>query len=1221
MIFNANSGPFVGLRPFESEESLLFFGRQNETLELLQRLHQFHFVAVTGGSGSGKSSIIKAGLIPRLKAGYLVNDSDHWAIVSMKPGQSPMCNLAEAILTQPGLLNGDYTVEALQEKIVREGVDALLNVLKPAWASHTNFFLLVDQFEELFRFSLHENTADKKDEAIDFVNILLQFSTQTDLPIYIVITMRSDFIGDCAQFYGLPEAMNQSQYIVPRLNRIQLETTIEAPVRLFNGKINPALTAKLLNDSQLIKDELPLLQHALMRIWDTEMNVDRNGELDIEDYKRVGGIEKALSNHADEALAGMSATELNLSKKIFQALTAIDDNGRKIRRPIRLSQLLLLTGVDEKTLLAIINRFVEDNRSFLVLNKVENKNDLLIDISHESLIRQWGILDGWVDEEAEAGNMLKRLSESATLYAGKKKDLLSGNELHQFLQWYYLFKPDIVWAQRYSVQYQNNIDYLKDSEEEEKKQRFRKRLNRRILIASLLLIIAIISGFAFVIYRNNIKNREALALNYWKSGQTARTQGNVLAGLHLVANAAVTTNNQGLIKDLFVDGEAYLPHTSLENIFPQNAIINTVVFSPDDKYILIAGNDGSARIIDKITGQQIGNEMNHSMPVIGAAFSYDGKWILTFTNKAVFIWDRATLKQVHIFKDEDDVKSAVFSPDARLVLTGTANNYAKVWQIDTEKKIDSFEHVAAVSSAVFSIDGTKLLTTCSDFTPHLWDIATKKEINFSDSSIHKNESIILGVSYSNDGTKILTRCSDSTCRVWDITGKQLASFKHDDDIKDAVFSPDGKWVLTASRNKAARLWDITTQHQVGPVMKHDGPIYSVAFSADGNEILTAGWDKMIRLWKMESVPVDNKQIVFKQKGIITSGVFSSDGKRILTAGYDSTARVWNVESGKQLNSLKHNGKVNSAIFSADGTKVLTASDDSTVRVWNAGNGEQIGYIKLDEKVNAATFSSDAKSILTVSANGDLSAVDVWDAEIEASSVPVRSFKLPYYIFNVNVSADSKTILIAGDSSAYIIDAFTGKQLMSFQHEDEVTDASFSPNEKNIVTASRDLTARVWNIFNGKQIGPSMNHNGAVNTAFFSADGKWIVTAGWDMEAHIWNASTFKEMGGAKEQGAPVTSAVFSPGAKFILITAYDSTARLWPILADLDLPVDLFKLQAQVITGVEYNVVTGETECIPAKEWYSLKEKYNNQAKEHYKICKYSNYNFWGRFNNGEAKE
>ncbi len=491
------TNPYVGLRPFHGEESLLFFGRDEQTLELLQRLHEHHFVAVVGSSGCGKSSLLRAGLIPLLKGGYLVDDADQWLISIMKPGQSPLYNLAESILKEINPKEKSEQISELVQKIEEEGVDAILNILLPIReANRTNFFLLVDQFEELFRFSMEKKNAARKDEAIDFVNILLELSTQDIIPLYIVFTMRSDFIGDCAQFHGLPETMNKSQYLVPRLNRRQLKLVIEGPARLYGGNFSSVLTSKLLNKLGQVQDELPLLQHILMRIWDYKELTDKNGELDIEDYNNVGGLEKALSNHADEAADGMTQREKDISKEMFKALTSIDENGRKIRRPLLLSDLKKLTGATDKELEEVIDHFIRDKRSFLILEKAGDSRDMLIDISHESLIRQWDTLGGWVEEEAESASYYLQLSEATRLNKLKKKDYLTGSELQIALDWKNKFKPTAVWANRYKEGFDDCLTYLENSEIEfnrlKRKERQRKQIKKITLftIAGLVGLVA-----------------------------------------------------------------------------------------------------------------------------------------------------------------------------------------------------------------------------------------------------------------------------------------------------------------------------------------------------------------------------------------------------------------------------------------------------------------------------------------------------------------------------------------------------------------------------------------------------------------------------------------------------------------------------------------------------------------------------------------------------------
>jgi WD40 repeat protein len=1213
---SSDSNPFVGLRPFESDESLLFFGRQQQTVELLQRLHKFHFVALIGSSGSGKSSLIRAGLIPFLRAGYLVKNRDRWIIAMMKPGQSPLCNLAKATLNQENLATNDHSINELENRIKEEGVDAILDTLKPLWKEdNTNFFLLVDQFEELFRFSLDQKNPEKKDESIDFVNMLLELSENKHLPIYIVITMRSDFIGDCSQFYGFPEAINQSQYLVPRLNRIQLKNTIEGPVKLYNGKIAPALTAKLLNDIQLVKDELPLLQHALMRIWNLRPNSREDEALNLEDYFSIGGIEKALSNHADEALQGMTDEELQLTKKIFQTLTAIDEDGRKIRRPARLTQLEAITGVSKERLHSVVNRFIEDNRSFLVITKVESKDDELIDISHESLIRQWSTLNVWVDEEAESGKIFLRLTESADLYEKKEKDFLTGNELQLILHWYYTFKPGKIWAERYNSNYEKSLEYLRQSEAEAKKQRLKKVKTRRIVIASTIFVVMIILGFTFVIYKNDIKNKNQLVINYWQRSESLRAENSLLDALHFIAEAGGLSDEKELTKNLLIDGEVFLPKARLSNIITLNSIVTSAIFSPDGKYILAVTNDGTARLIDKITAKQTISFRQVGV-IYSAVFSTDGMKILTSCNDGTArIWDVRTGKQILLLKHEDNVTSAVFSPDTKLILTSCSDG-ARLWDAAAGKQVAFLKNVAGVINAVFSPDGKLIITSGRDSAAHVWKLTAQRQATLAKSLYYNHRNSVTGAVFNGDGTKILTTNNDSTFSLKDIaTGVEIFSVKSKATVTSAVFSPDGKWILTAGKNKTGCLWDATTGKQVGLEMKHDGPVYSAAFSPDGKWILTAGWDKVVRVWALTDKIHEIDEPIFSRRNI-SSAAFSTDAQTILTSNKHGAISILDLHTGNPTGSLKQESTGINALYSPDGRRILTTNDNS-VHIWDASKKKEIASIKHAAVVTNSTFSSDGKKVVTITNHSN---IFIWDLETLPATKPLAAFVIAD-INSAFLSPDEKKILIAtGDSSAHIIDATTGKQIISFKHEDNVTSAVFSADGKFILTASWDYTARLWNASSGKQIGPVMKHTNVVSSAVFSPDGKWILTASWDSAVHLWSRVTFKEIGTSKKHQSVVNNAILSPDEKWIASLTKDTSLHLWELEGDLDIPPHLFKLQAKAITGVELNIETNETQCIQKEKWQSLNEEYYKKAREHYKVCKYLSYNLWRKFEAGEAK-
>ena len=450
--------PFVGLRPFESRDSLYYFGRRQQTRALLQQLHANRFVAVIGSSGCGKSSLVRAGLIPNLEAGFVVQDRDLWKIATFKPGDAPLNNLATALTSVAAATATPEAAIDWTTTIERRGAPALVDSLRTMLdGDDSNLLVVVDQFEELFRFQ-QIRTARVREEAADFVALLLHLTVQTTAPVYVVMTMRSDFLGECDAFQGLPEAMNQSQYLVPRLTRRQRREAILGPTRLAGADITPRLMDRLLNDSQEAKDDLPVLQHALMRTWHVR---NRTGDavLDLEHYEKAGTIRQALCWHADEALADMNAQERRIAKRMFQALTETDAANRRIRRPAHLARVAAVCNESliPEDVLPVIERFNSDNRNFLVVSPRTSGHDPLVDISHESLIRQWTTLAGWVDEEAESLRIYKRLAESAELHAAGKAALYKEADLQVALEWQRRQRPNEAWAARSQMMVERRV--------------------------------------------------------------------------------------------------------------------------------------------------------------------------------------------------------------------------------------------------------------------------------------------------------------------------------------------------------------------------------------------------------------------------------------------------------------------------------------------------------------------------------------------------------------------------------------------------------------------------------------------------------------------------------------------------------------------------------------------------------------------------------------------
>ena len=471
----ALQAPYVGLRPYGEQDAVLFFGREQHTHELLSKLEgNQRFIAVLGASGTGKSSLVRAGLVPALHRGALASAGYNWSVCIFKPGDAPLTNLAEALTEQEGWRDSDNRADAVASLSAALATSPLaltqLYRQKADRFSGQALLLVVDQFEEIFRYR-QKNV----DEAEAFINLLLRSSTE-DVPIYVVMTMRSDFLGNCVSFFGLPEAINRGIYLTPRLGPDQLKSIVASPLSLVGDEIDPMLVNKLVNTLEG-EDELPILEHALLRMWNRAQAEGRT-KIETEDFEvicashdgQVGQAKLvyAIDSHASEIYDRLSIEQQRSARRMFLALVERRE-GREVRRPQTVKHLVELVGEQEReNIEAVMEAFRANDVGFL-LPSVDTplNNDRLIDISHESLFRQWRLFRQWLDEEevdvAELREWQRRTARQ--IEGGNWLDEYDGERADRWRERVMERGNPAVWAKRYrgSVHYREVNQYIEES--------------------------------------------------------------------------------------------------------------------------------------------------------------------------------------------------------------------------------------------------------------------------------------------------------------------------------------------------------------------------------------------------------------------------------------------------------------------------------------------------------------------------------------------------------------------------------------------------------------------------------------------------------------------------------------------------------------------------------------------------------------------------------------
>ncbi|MDM0053663.1 TIR domain-containing protein [Variovorax sp. J22R115] len=1108
--------PYRGLNYFREEDAAFFFGREAATAQLVEAVGHHRLVAVVGASGSGKSSVVRAGLVPALRA----RREDAWEIVTLVPNDRPLYNLSAALLPllEPGVSEVDRLGETkkLADRIqageiqLRDVVQRVLE-LQPGTQ---RLLLVVDQWEELF--TLTENAEQRQ----CFIDNLLE-ATQTSA-LNVVLTLRGDYVGRAltSQSNVTDRLQGDQVILLGPMTEEKLRRAIEEPARQVGLEFEPHLVELILDHAVGEPGHLPLLEFVLRELWE-----QRQGRvMHRAAYDAMGQLEGAIAKRAEALYDELTRSDPQAAQRIRSIVLRLVRPGEG---ELDTRRRALLEDFDAPT-----QKLVEQlgKARLLVSSADVGSQSPTVEVAHEALIAQWKRLRDWVGADRQFMAWRQRLDDEVTEWEKQQHKaglLLQGLRLAEARDWLKRRREDLS---------ERECAYIKVS-----------AMRRKVRIRSFAgaAIAAVVAIAAFGIDANNERQRA-------RAGEIATTAESLAKSFPdqslLLALEARRTSPVPKANGLLRAASATYPYRAA--LRGHEGRVYIAQFSADGKTVLTASNDKTARLWDVASGKELHVLRGHEDAVGRAQFSADGKTVLTASeDKTARLWEVASGKELYVLRGHGKmVTSAQFSADGKTVLTASEDKTARLWEVASGKELRALRgHAEMVTSAQFSADGKTVLTTSFDKTARLWDVTSGNALN----TLRGHEHVVFSAQFSADGKTVLTASEDKTVRLWEVaSGKELRALRgHEGGVYIAQFSADGKTVLTASSDKTARLWEVASGKELRALRGHEDVVISAQFSADGKTVLTASWDKTARLWDVAS----GKELraLRGHEGEVTSAQFSADGKTVLTASWDKTARLWDVASGNALNTLRgHEREVFSAQFSADGKAMLTASADSA-RLWDVASGKELHVFRgHGRSITRAQFSPDGKAVLTASRD---KTARLWDVESGQELRALRGHEDE--VISAQFSADGKKVLTASkDKTARLWEVASGKELRAMRgHGSWVSSAQFSADGKTVLTASWDHTAQLWDMVSGKELRVLRGHEDTVTSAQFSADGKTVLTVSWDKTARLWDVATGKELRAMR--GHQIEHAEFSADGKTVLTASQDETARLWDVVSGQELRV------------------------------------------------------------------
>ncbi len=1154
----AARNPYKGLRAFQESDSDDFFGREVLTQRLLDRLAEQvplrRFMVVVGPSGSGKSSVVRAGLLPLLKRGALPG-SERWVVVHIIPGAHPVEELEAALLRicvnpPPSLLDQLLADER-----------GLLRTAKRALPEDEAVELLVviDQFEEVFTLIPDEPAR------VHFLESLSVAVRDPRSRVRVVCTLRADFYDRPLLYPDPGEMVRQRTEVVLPLTTEELHRAIVGPAQRVGVEVEPELLAAIIRDVGEQPGTLPLLQYALTELFERrESNL-----LTLAVYQQAGGLLGAVSRRAEDLYASLTLAEQEVVRQVFLRLIVLGEGQEDTRRRVRLSELRSL-DVPSEMLEGVLELF--GTARLLTFDRDAATGEGTVEVAHEALLRTWERLRGWLEHDRANLRLHRQLADATAEWEQSGRDpsfLATGTRLSLLEA---LADSDIALTEE-------ERDYLAaslaDREREEELERDRqdqelalaqraaraqrsaaKRL--RFLAGAMAVFLVVVAALAALSLRSrgdaldsrgdaldSFNQSESQRLAAEASGVLQQGKSGELAALLALRGLDAAYTGAA---DAALQRAARLDYG--ERIFPLPGPVPRVTFSPDGMYLVTGvGRSDEAVIWNTTTGEQIYRLAGHGGGVPIATFSSDGRYVVTgsVNSGIVKLWDMMTGQELHQFTvtDTDEeanefpsLFAAVFAPDGETLLLCCKGVAVHTWDVQTGEErsavvlgIDAED----IYRANFSPDGRSLLVGSFDGTTHLLDAASGELLQ----TFGGHDLAVTDMEFAPDGRQVLTSSWDSTIRLWDVqTGQEVRQFLgHTEIVSDIAFSADGTRILSGADDTTARVWDVASGDEILRITGHTAAVFSVTFAPDGRHIATGSLDQTARLWDI-AVPAA-RDTLSGHSDWIYGVAFSPDGSRLVSGSADGTARLWDVASGALLLTIEQPSGVTDADFSPDGRMIVTAAFDDAVRLWDAETGallrELPGYVQA-----LVAFTPDGRYLLV---SGGEEGTSVWDV---ASWEQVLEFPLGGFF---SVSPDGRSVATSGPDHVVVWEVDTGRELTRIGSEPIYYFPAFSPDGTQLLTGTNENTAILWDIQSGERLRTFTGHTNLVLEVAFSADGRYVLTSGEDKTARLWETATGRQVRTFAGYGNTISAIAVSPDGRHVAIADSDGAVQL----ATLDL--------------------------------------------------------------------